>query len=46
MLECGTCIITSPTVALTNTDETTLESKVTLFQRMKRILEDVEVQAK
>ncbi|GLH08065.1 Serine/threonine-protein kinase Tao [Gryllus bimaculatus] len=46
LLECGTCVITNPAAATVKGEEATIDPKQHLTIRLKKLLQDVEVQSK
>ncbi|ODM99863.1 Mitogen-activated protein kinase kinase kinase 15 [Orchesella cincta] len=45
VLECGTCVVTMPNI-ISPAEESVMESRTPLGQKIKRLLQDVEIQSK
>jgi mitogen-activated protein kinase kinase kinase 5 len=45
-LECGSCVVTMPTAMIPSSEDTTVETRSSLSQKIKRMLQDVEIQSK
>lgn len=45
VLECGSCVVTMPNL-ISPTEEATVDSRTPLGQKIKRLLQDVEIQSK
>ncbi|CAG7835452.1 unnamed protein product [Allacma fusca] len=46
VLECGSCVVTMPTVVMNNAEDPVVETRIPLVQKIKKLLQDVEIQSK